>query len=444
TSESRIGGILKIDDSGQGVRFVADQGAVPAGGSPLAGGAAAPIAPLWLLLWLALLGGLVLNVMPCVFPILSLKALSLARAGADRAEARQEGLAYAGGSIVSALALGGVLITLRSAGEEIGWSFQLQSPHVVALLLALTTAIALNLAGLFEFCAPAINGGGAIRSGSRGAFATGALAAVIATPCSGPFMAGALGAALILSPPAALLIFAGLGLGMALPFLAIAWIPALQRRMPKPGKWMETFRRILSLPMLATAMALAWILGRQTGVGGMTIGLALAVVVGVSLWWLGNRQRENRPVWRTLVPAAAAVIAVLAVDLPQSDAATKQTRVDGRHQPFDVVRLQQLRAAGTPVFLDFTADWCLTCKVNEKLAINTDATRTAFRHAGVVTMIGDWTQGDPAITRFLEAHGRNSIPFYIYYPPAGEPQLLPQILTPALLSSLSSGQTGGS
>ncbi|MBR0551667.1 thioredoxin family protein [Sphingomonadaceae bacterium LXI357] len=386
----------------------------------------------------AIIGGLLLNLMPCVFPILSLKALSLARAGADREEARREGLAYAAGSIATALALGSVLLALRAMGQQVGWSFQLQSPHMILVLLILTTAIALNLAGLFEFRAPSLSGGAAMQSGWKGAFATGALAAIIATPCSGPFMAGALGAALVLSPGAALAIFAGLGLGMALPFVAIAWIPALQRRMPKPGGWMETFRRILSLPMFATAIALAWVLGRQTGVGGMTIGLVLAVLGGVTLWWFGHRQRRGARAWYVLVPGALAIAAAMMVELP-APRAEAAPAADALHEPFDTAKLAELRAAGTPVFLDFTADWCMTCKVNEKLAIDTSTTRRAFQQAGVVTMTGDWTDGDPRITRFLADHGRNSIPFYLYYPPHGEPRILPQLLSPELLARQAKG-----
>ena len=385
----------------------------------------------------AIIGGLLLNLMPCVFPILSLKALSLARSGADRAEARREGLGYAGGSIATATLLGGILIALKAAGQEVGWSFQLQSPAMVLLLFLLTSVIALNLAGLFEFRLPALGTGATARSGWSGGFATGTLAALIATPCSGPFMAGALGAALILPPAAALAIFAGLGLGMAIPFLAIAWIPALQRRMPKPGAWMGTFRRILALPMLATALALAWVLGRQTGVDGMTIGIGVAVVVGAAFWWFGHRQRSDGRAWPALLPAVVAVGVVLMTGLPSSQPAAAATAIgDELHQPFSREKLAELRAAGTPVFVDFTADWCLTCKVNEKVAIETEAVQTAFREAGVVTLTGDWTRGDPEIARFLADHGRNSIPFYLYYAPRSPGKVLPQLLSADYLASL--------
>jgi thiol:disulfide interchange protein/DsbC/DsbD-like thiol-disulfide interchange protein len=388
----------------------------------------------------AVLGGLLLNLMPCVFPILSLKALSLARSGADRAEARLEGLGYAGGSIFTATLLGGILIALKAAGQEVGWSFQLQSPAMVLILFLLTSVIALNLAGLFEFRFPAVANGSA-RGGWAGGFATGALAALIATPCSGPFMAGALGAALVLPAVAALAVFAGLGLGMALPFLAITWIPGLQNRMPKPGPWMAGIRRILALPMLATALALAWVLGRQTGVDGMAVGMAMAVVIGAAFWWYGHRQRIGVRAWPVLAPAVAAIGIVLAVGLPAPEPAAAAAR-DALHQPFSRARLAELRAAGTPVFVDFTADWCLTCKVNEKVAIETGAVQSAFREAGVVTLTGDWTRGDPEITRFLAEHGRNSIPYYLFFAPRQAGRELPQILTPALLEEMAAGGRG--
>ncbi len=383
----------------------------------------------------ALIGGLLLNLMPCVFPILSLKALSLVKSGAGKRAARIEGLGYAGGAIASALALGGLLIGLRALGMEIGWSFQLQSPGVILMLLVLTGAIALNLAGLFELPLPAFAARGGHNGGWFGSFSTGALAAVIAMPCSGPFMAGALGAALVLPAPIALGVFAMLGLGMALPFLAISFVPAIQRRLPKPGQWMDTLRKVLSVPMFATALALVWLLGRQTGVDGMALGLVIAALFAISLWWFGLRQRRGVSGWPTLVPAAIAMVSLLLVGIPEAPNAAQANAGERQagQERFSEARLAQLRAAGTPVFVDFTADWCLICKVNESVAINTDATRDAFAQAGVVTLTGDWTRQDPAITRFLARHGRNSIPFYLFYAPDAEPQLLPQVLTPTIL-----------
>lgn len=382
----------------------------------------------------AILGGLLLNLMPCVFPILSLKALSLAKSGADPRSARIEGTSYFAGSVITTTALGGILIAARALGHDIGWSFQLQDPRIILLLMLLSLAIALNLAGLFELRGPSVASGWIDRRGGAGAFGTGALAALIATPCSGPFMGVALGAALVLPPPAALTVFAGLGLGMALPFVLIAWVPRLQRWLPKPGTWMVTFRRILAVPMLATALGLAWVLGRQSGVDGLTIGLAIAALAGLGLWWAGLRQMRGVSVSHAFVPLALAVILTASVDFPQASAASVAT-AKGR-QPFSEARLAQLRAAGTPVFVDFTADWCLICQVNDRIAIDRPQTRAAFEKAGVVVMEGDWTRGDPAITRFLAKQGRNSIPYYLFATRSGELRELPQVLSSDMLVEL--------
>lgn len=234
----------------------------------------------------AVLGGLILNVMPCVFPILSLKALGLARTGTSPAAARREALAYTAGVVSVCLALGAALIALRASGAAFGWAFQLQNPVVVGALAVLFAVLAFNLAGLYELPTPAFAG----RAGHVGAFATGALAAFVATPCSGPFMGAALGAAMMLPAPAALLVFAGLGLGIALPFLGIGYIPALRDRLPRPGPWMASLRRILAVPMFLTALALLWVLGRQTGVDAMALVLGIALIATLMLQWVARRQ----------------------------------------------------------------------------------------------------------------------------------------------------------
>jgi DsbC/DsbD-like thiol-disulfide interchange protein/cytochrome c biogenesis protein CcdA len=374
-----VSGLL-MTSPGRGLEFTAKPGAVPQGDAPEGAGMQALIAFAG-----ALLGGLLLNILPCVFPIISLKALSLVRSGESEVAARREALAYTAGVVLTCLALGGLLLGLRSAGLAVGWAFQLQNPWIVALLLLLAVAITANLAGWFTL--PGFGGGEQLarQDGVKGAFWTGALAAFVATPCTGPFMAAALGAALVLPVPAALLIFAGLGLGMALPFLAIGYVPALRSRLPRPGAWMETFRRFLAVPMGLTALALAWLLAGQTGIA------------------------KEIPF---LAPAASA------------------------HTPFSETKLAALRGEGKPVFLYFTADWCLTCKVNEKTAIETDAVHSAFRKKGVVVMVGDWTRSDPAITRFLEAKGRSGVPLYLWYAPGKEAQELPQLLTPGMLAAL--------
>jgi thiol:disulfide interchange protein len=380
------------------------------------------------------LGGLLLNVMPCVFPILSLKALGLARSGEGERAARAEALAYTAGVMLVCVALGAVLLALRAAGSSAGWAFQLQDPRVIGVLLLLVSAIAFNLAGLFELPVPAFAGKG----GATGAFMTGALAAFVATPCSGPFMAGAIGAALVLPAAAALTVFAGLGLGIALPFLLIGFVPALRRRMPRPGAWMGRLRRVLAVPMFLTALALAWVLGRQAGIDGMTIGLAAALLLALGLWIGGRRQAAGR---RAGWAIALAAVPALAATLLLHPAAVRAEAggVPGA-EPFSEARLAALRGQGRPVFAYFTADWCLTCKVNEKAAIETATVADAFGKGKVAVLVGDWTDGDPALGRFIEAHNRAGVPLYLWYPKgAATPRVLPQVLTPAMLASLPSG-----
>jgi DsbC/DsbD-like thiol-disulfide interchange protein/cytochrome c biogenesis protein CcdA len=432
-----IEGVIQLRP-GAGLSLTARPGPVPAAGAPVAtrsggggGEAGAGEGPGFFAALLgALLGGLILNVMPCVFPILSLKALNLARAGETQKGARREALAYGAGAIATCLALGGLLLILRAGGAMVGWAFQLQDPRVILLLLLLVTAIALNLAGLFRL--PVLAGGGrlAARGGLAGAFFTGALAAFIATPCTGPFMGVALGAALVLPWVQALALFAGLGLGLALPFLALGFIPALRRRLPKPGKWMATLQRILSVPMFLTALGLAWILGRQTGVDGMTLGVAGAMALGLGLWWVGRG--GHLLAWALILGAAAVPMLLVRATPPERRALESPLPAE----PFSEARLAQYRAAGTPVFVYFTADWCLTCKVNERGALASAAVAEHFRARGIKVLVGDWTLGDAAIGRFLERQGRSGVPLYLYYPPNRPPLVLPQILTIGELTGL--------
>jgi thiol:disulfide interchange protein len=419
---------------GQGLQLAARPGPVPATAAVFGSralGQESGAAAILLALAGAFLGGLLLNVMPCVFPILSLKALGLARAGGEEARVRREALAYAAGVVLVCLALGGGLLALRAGGAAVGWAFQLQNSRVILFLLLLVTAVGLNLAGLFEL--PAFGRGERLagKRGTAGAFWTGALAAFVATPCTGPFMGAALGAALVLPGAAALAIFGGLGLGLAFPFLLLGFIPALRRRLPKPGPWMARFRRILAGPMFLTALGLAWILERQSGQSGLVLGLiAVAILVG-SLWWAGRRHG-----WVALAPAAAAVAAAILI-LP-SAAGPAQARLPGiaGAEPFSEARLAELRRQGRPVFVYFTADWCLTCKVNEKAVLERGDVARAFADRKVAVLVGDWTEGDAAIGRFLEAQGRTGIPLYLWYPPGGAPEVLPQILTTARVTTL--------
>ena len=422
-----IEGVLRIGQD-QGLSVTAQPGVVPAAS---AGGGE------WGEAWTALaallgavLGGLILNIMPCVFPILSLKALSLARGGADESGARREALAYAAGVVLVCVGLGAAILALRAGGSAVGWAFQLQNPRMIVVLLLLSVAIALNLSGLFEVPMPRFAGEG----GATSAFATGALAAFVATPCTGPFMGAALGAALVLPWYAALGVFAGLGIGLALPFLLIGFVPALRRRLPRPGAWMETFRHILSVPMWLTAIALAWVIGRQAGVDGMTLALTAALLVGLMLWLAGRRQRRGLAFgW---VPAAAllGVVALATGLVTQSHPAPGATT---GADAFSEAKLAVLRQEGKPVFAYFTADWCLTCKVNEKAAIETAGVRDAFAKNGVAVLVGDWTDGDATLGRFIQAHNRAGVPLYLFYPKGGgEPRVLPQVLTPGMLEAL--------
>ncbi|MEO7383977.1 MAG: protein-disulfide reductase DsbD domain-containing protein [Novosphingobium sp.] len=428
-----LSGVLRLNAAGDGLAFTAQPGAVAAGGDPVAMGTAGRATTLPLLLLAALAGGLLLNVMPCVFPILSLKALALARAGGSEAEARAEGLAYTGGVVLATSLLGGALLALRAAGQEVGWAFQLQEPGVVVALMLLALAITANLAGLFEFSVP-----GFARSGSpQGAFATGLLAAFAATPCTGPFMAAAMGAALLLPVAEGMALFVTLGIGLALPFLAVAYIPALRRLLPRPGKWMVWFKKLMALPMGLTALALLWLCTR---LGGWSFAIAAALIgLGMiaALVAAGRRQSAGKAAGRQFALVAAPLALLAALLLPHFYSAPLRGAIESilPSQPFSVEALAKARASGKPVFVYFTADWCLTCKVNESAAIEREETRAAFAKAGVQVLVGDWTRRDPAITRFLTAHGAAGVPLYLWYAPgAASPDQLPQVLSAGLLA----------
>ncbi|MCE7798561.1 thioredoxin family protein [Sphingobium sufflavum] len=384
----------------------------------------------------ALLGGLLLNVMPCVFPILSLKAISLAKAGGEERQVRREAIAYALGALLSCMALGGAILALRAAGTSVGWAFQLQDNRVIALLLVLVVAITANLAGLFAL--PALDGGRQGK-GVRGAFLTGVLAAFVATPCTGPFMAAAMGAAILMPWPLAVTIFAGLGLGLASPFLALAYIPSLRRRLPRPGPWMEWLRRIMAVPMALTALALGWLLWRQGSGAGIVLAVVLVAATFALFAAIGRGQRRGMATSVWGMAGAVAIVVLACAGAMQLPAPRPAESVEGA-VPFSTERLATLRAEKRPVFLYFTADWCVTCKVNEASAIATDDVRAAFAGAGVAVMVGDWTRGDPVITRFLETQGRSGVPLYLYYAPgADKARPLPQLLTPATLTELVKG-----
>ena len=420
----RFAGVLSLG-ADRGLAIAAVPGDVPEGGSPIGG--LGGNALLWAVLG-AIAGGILLNLMPCVFPILALKALHLARSGGDSADARRDALAYAAGAILGTGALGLALVAIRAGGSAAGWAFQLQDPRTIMLLLLLSVAITANLIGLFQL--PAV--GGSARP--AGSFGTGALAAFVATPCAGPFLGAALGTALLLPLYGSVLVFAALGLGLALPFVAVAFVPRLRRRLPAPGAWMSRLQRFLAIPMGATAVAALWLLYRQSGQQGLATGLAAAIILGIALAAVGSRQRRGQGMpWLALAVAGGAAIA-LVVWTPSGRPAGAGDVASAQAWSHDAVRREL--AAGRPVFVYFTADWCLTCKVNEAAAIDRKPVLDAFDRAGVKVLVGDWTNGDPAITRFLDSRGRAGVPLYLWYEPgAAEPEELPQVLTPAMLTS---------
>ncbi|MGH6651238.1 MAG: protein-disulfide reductase DsbD family protein [Sphingopyxis sp.] len=432
-----VQGLVKLAD-GRGLTLNFEPAAVRTAGKPIVGSkAGVDMGIFWAALGGAILGGLILNLMPCVFPILSLKALSLARSGGNAREAKVEALAYTAGAVLVSLALGGVLLALRAAGEQVGWAFQLQHPVSVFILLLLAVAITLNLLGTYEL--PSFGGGQKLASkgGAVGGFWTGALAAFVATPCSGPLLGAALGATLALPAWAALPIFGGLGLGLALPFLAIGFVPALRNRLPKPGPWMATFRKWMALPMGLTVVALAWLLIRQ--VEGLqwddliTIFMACFAFIGLYRHWMKGPDRGHVGKLLLLVPLIA--VGSLVYQVVTATPSTLVNKANGA--AFTPEALAKARATGKPVFVYFTADWCLSCKANEAGAINREAVQEVFKAKGVVTLVGDWTNGDPVITRTLAEHGRNSVPLYLWYAPgADKPEILQQILTPGTLTDL--------
>ncbi len=417
-------GVLALGD-GRGLEFRALRRPVGSDGTPLGTIEGGTI--LWAVLG-AIAGGILLNLMPCVFPILALKALHLARSGGEAGHARRDALAYAAGAIVGTGALGLALVAIRAGGTAAGWAFQLQDPRTIMLLLLLATAITANLVGLFQL--PAVGGG----TRPAGSFGTGALAAFVATPCAGPFLGAALGTALLLPLYGSVLVFAALGLGLAIPFLAVAFIPWLRKRLPAPGAWMKRLQRFLAIPMGATAVAALWLLYRQSGEQGLWIGLAAAAILAIALAIVGFRQKRGQslPLFALGLAAVSLVAAIALAPVKQETAPAKVAGADVWSE--DTVRREL--AAGHPVFVYFTADWCLTCKVNETAAIDRDPVRQAFKAAGVKVVAGDWTNGDPAITRFLESRGRAGVPLYLWYEPGrAEPEELPQVLTPAMLIS---------
>jgi thiol:disulfide interchange protein DsbD len=437
TLKDTLTGVLVLtsaDGSVQALDIRATQGAVPSAHFDAGGGIGLPLAILF-----ALLGGIILNLMPCVLPVLAMKAFGIAnKAHADKGEAAREGLAYGLGAVLSFVVLGGAVVALREAGQAVGWGFQLQSPIVVAAFALLIFAVGLNLSGVFEIAA-GITGGDAFtrRGGPLGAFFTGVLAVAIAAPCTAPFMAAALGFALTQTIVIALLVFLALGIGFALPFVAIAFSPALLRLLPKPGLWMVRFREALAFPMYGAAAWLLWVLTQEAGAGALVAALAAMIALAFAAWaWGVSRHATSH--WRHIGAVAAALglalglAALLATNNGQGGQASSVSAAPKgiAAQPYSKATLASLRAENRPVFVDATAAWCITCLVNEKVALSGSRVREAFARHKIAYLVADWTNRNPEITALLQAHGRSGVPLYLYYAPgAAHAKVLPQILT---------------
>ena len=379
----------------------------------------------------ALLGGLLLNLMPCVFPILAIKVVGFTRHADDRRGHRLAGLAYTAGVIASFAALGALMLALRAAGEQLGWGFQLQSPLVVAVLAALFTLIGLNLAGLFEFRSflPSSVASLEARHPVANAFLSGVLAVAIASPCTAPFMGASLGFAIGLPAVQALLVFAAIGLGMALPYLAASWVPAVAHLLPRPGAWMDTFRKLMAFPMFATVAWLVWVLGQQSGIDGAGALLVLLVAMSMVVWalTLGGRTR-------TVVAAISlASLGLLAWATGPSITAVPAQQVaraeNSGWQTWEPGRVDQLVSAGQPVFVDFTAAWCVTCQYNKKTTLSREDVLADLGAKNVALLRADWTRRDPAITAALGQLGRNGVPVYVFYSAGKAPVVLSEVLS---------------
>jgi len=392
----------------------------------------------WQALVFAILGGLILNLMPCVLPVLSIKALSLVAHGGTRSELRRSGIAYTAGVLGCFALLGLILVGLRSAGEAAGWGFQLQSPGFVAAMSYMLFAMALVLSlGLDPGAGLAGAGDGLTRRGGlSGSFFTGALAAVVATPCTAPFMAAAIGFALIQPAAVAMTIMLALGFGLALPFVLLTFVPAWTRWLPRPGAWMSRLKQGLAFPLYATVVWLLWVAGQQVGIDGLVRLLFGLLLLALALWLYSVWRREVGAARQVAtVVSIAALGAALVLGVTSVRKAEPAVRVaDSSSVPFAEDDIAAIRASGRAVFVNMTAAWCITCLVNERVALDTRAVRDALSARDVVYMKGDWTNRDAAITRYLASFGRAGVPLYVLYPPGdGAPRVLPQILTESSL-----------
>ena len=398
----------------------------------------------------AMLGGLILNLMPCVFPVLSLKAMSFANsAGESRSHIRKDGLVYTAGVVLAFVALASVLIALRAGGERIGWGFQLQQPWFLAFIVYLFFMMALSMSGVFEIGTNMMGAGGdlAQSKGYKGSFFTGVFATIVATPCTAPFMGPALGFALSQPWLSAMLVFVSLGVGMALPILVLSFVPAFANMMPRPGAWMVTFKELMAFPLYAAAIYFLFALGMQVGVVGMSVVLIACVIMAFGAW-LYQKRFTVGPLWRIANSGIAMACFVFAIYIMQSSymqpvaAGPLSIDADGQvagenYEVFSAARLAELQAQGKPVFINMTAAWCITCLANEQTTLSTDTVKESLSANNITYLKGDWTNEDPEITEMLEHFKRPSVPLYVLYSgdPNVEPVILPQILTPGIVSS---------
>jgi len=457
TTPEALEGVLVIEERTGGVTLTraveisAASGAAAAGGGSttmVPGGGIDPggVSEIAKAMILAFLGGLILNLMPCVFPVLSVKAIGIVKhAHGSSRDIRLSGLAYTAGVLAFMALVGGVLIGLKAAGAEIGWGFQLQSPAFVTVMAIVLFTLGLSLSGYFTVGASVMGWGGGLagRSDTLGSFFTGALAALVATPCTAPFMGAAIGYALSQPWAVALTVMLALGMGLAFPYLLLTWIPGVANRLPRPGAWMDRLKQLLAFPLYAAAAWLVWVLSMQAGPQGVLTALLAMILVAFAIWLL-RATRESGPKGRTVGSVATALVVAVALGLgfvPQGSAPSAGTIVDAAQpnwpehaEPFSKARLEALRAEGTPVFVNITAAWCITCKLNEQVALSSDRIARDFADRGVVYLKGDWTNRDAEISRYLNDYGRGGVPLYVVYKDErAEPLVLPQILTESLV-----------
>jgi thiol:disulfide interchange protein len=449
---ARLGGLLLVTDT-DGNELAYQVEAEPTGvNSAVLGGVLAAAADsagstmgemgLGMVFLFALLGGVILNLMPCVFPILSMKVLSLSAHGeSSQHTQRLHGIAYAAGVMLAFLALAAVLLSLQAGGAAIGWGFHLQQPWFVAALIYLFFVMGLSLSGVVEFGTSIMGTGAALqeKEGYSGSFFTGVLATVVASPCTAPFMGAALGFAFTQSMPVALTVFLALGFGMALPFLLLSFIPALARRMPRPGQWMVVFKQVLAFPLYATAVWLLWVLGQQTDANAMALVIASCVLLAFAAW-LYQQRHESRGGWKAvsallILLCLAGAVSVLRSPFLQVTSVGAEVAVDANYEAFSTARLSTLRAEGKPVFVNMTAAWCITCLVNEKVALSSSSFTAALADKGVTYLKGDWTNNDPEITAVLKQYETSGVPLYLLFPadPSRPAEVLPQILTESVV-----------